>query len=177
MSELAKKLYAVLGLGKFGSNRYFLLPSSPPSLPFSPLSSSHPLISPPSHPIHPSTVHFPIAFFTTANSLNLLYGLAIYFPSLSPITPDKFNTGALTILGYFANVAGLVTSIPALLTGNAELYAMVQSRGLWVTDQETETRSLEPVVKVTLLHVCLSPSLLVDDQYGDNSSVGLTNRE
>jgi hypothetical protein len=98
-------------------------------------------------------VHFPIAFLGLANALNVLYGVAIYLPFLSPFAVDKQNLGALTVLGYFLNVFGAITSIPALLTGFAELYAMVNARGLYVTDQKTGSKTLEPVVKTTLTHV------------------------
>lgn len=100
-------------------------------------------------------MHFPIAFLGLANALNVLYGVAIYLPFLSPFAVDKQNLGAITILGYFLNVFGTITSIPALLTGFAELYAMVNARGLYVTDQKTGSKTLEPVVKTTLTHVSL----------------------
>jgi hypothetical protein len=80
-------------------------------------------------------VHFPITFLTLANALNLLYGTAIYLPFLFPFTVDKENTGTITIMGYFLNVIGIICSIPAILTGFAELDAMVNTRGLFVTNQ------------------------------------------
>lgn len=98
-------------------------------------------------------MHFPIAFLTLANALNLLYGTAIYLPFLFPFTIDKENIGSITIIGYFLNVIGIVSSIPAILTGFAELYAMVNARGLFVTNQKTGSKTLEPIVKITLMHV------------------------
>lgn len=98
-------------------------------------------------------VHFPIAFLTGANVVNLLYGVTIYFSTLSPFMNSGPTTGVLSISSYFLNVLGLITSVPALFTGFAELYAMIQSRGLFVTDQDTGEQKLEPVVKRTLIHV------------------------
>lgn len=106
-----------------------------------------------SHPIHPSTVHFPIAFLGGANVINLIYGVAIYVPAFSPFKVSNSNIGMLAIFGYFLNVIGLVTSVPALLSGFAELYAMIQGRGLFVMDKNTGEQKLEPVVKTTLIHV------------------------
>lgn len=137
-----------MGLGKFGDNRFVLA--------FQSLHGNTLWVSTNvsiSHPVHPSTVHFPIAFLTGANVMNLVYGVATYFPALSPFEVDTPNTGMLSIAGYFLNVIGLITAVPALLTGFAELYAMVQSRGLFVTDQNTGEQRLEPVVKRTLIHV------------------------
>lgn len=149
MSGFIKTIYEVVGLGKVGSNRYdFSKLHSKLNLPFNLLTSIYS-----SHPVHPSTVHFPIAFLTAANVLNLIYGTALFFPLFSPFTVDKENMGTVTILGYFLNVLGIVTSIPAVVTGFAELYAMITSRGLFVEDKETGTKVIEPVVKVTLMHV------------------------
>jgi hypothetical protein len=66
-------------------------------------------------------VHFPITFLTLANALNLLYGTAIYLPFLFPFTVGKENTDTITIMGYFLNVIGIICSIPAILTGFADV--------------------------------------------------------
>jgi len=129
MSDLIKRAFEIVGLGKVGSN---------------------------SHPIHPSTVHFPIAFLTGSNILNLLYGACLYTPALVPFAVDKENTGTIAILGYFLNLTGIVTSIPAVLTGFAELYAMIQGRGLMVYDKKLDCKVIEPVVKTTLTHATLN---------------------
>jgi len=138
MSEAFKRAYEIVGLGKVGSN---------------------------SHPVHPATVHFPIAFLTVANALNLLYGTAIYLPFLFPLAVDKQNTGALTIIGYFLNLIGIVASVPAILTGFAELYAMIGARGLYVADQETGDKKLEPVVKIALTHAGLNDVAVIGAVY------------
>lgn len=129
MSDLIKRAFEIVGLGKLGSN---------------------------SHPVHPSTVHFPIAFLTGANILNLLYGAAIYTPALVPFAIDKENLGTIALVGYAINLVGIVTSIPAVATGSAELYAMIQGRGLFVKDEKTGKQVLEPVVKTTLTHASLN---------------------
>ncbi|KAH8758085.1 hypothetical protein BGZ57DRAFT_527717 [Hyaloscypha finlandica] len=128
MSDIAKKCYEAVGLGRFGSN---------------------------SHPIHPATVHFPLAFLTLANVLNLLYGIVLYFPSNPFFSRDRENLSTLSILGYASNVLGIITSIPAVLTGGAELYAMIQGNGLYQTSEKGE-KVLVPKVKIALLHAGLN---------------------
>jgi len=128
MSDLVKKAYEVVGLGKFGSN---------------------------SHPVHPATIHFPLAFLALANILNVLYGVTAYLPTNLPFTADKENLGTLAILGYFSNILGMLTSIPALLTGFAELYAMIDANGLYQTNKNGE-KALVPKVKTTLTHAGLN---------------------
>jgi len=124
MSLNLKKVYEAVGLGNFGSN---------------------------SHPIHPATVHIPLAFLTVANILNLLYGMALFAPALFPFAADKENLGAITIMGYFLNMIGIFGSIPAIVTGFAELFAMISARGFYV-DNKMPEKSLDPIVKTTLIH-------------------------
>jgi hypothetical protein len=112
-----------------------------------------------SHPIHPATVHFPLAFLTLANILSLLYGSVLYLPSNPFFTRDEQNLGALSILGYAANLLGIVTSIPAILTGAAELYAMIQGNGLYQTDEKGQ-KKLVPKVKIALMHVRITCFLI-----------------
>jgi len=128
MSKLAKKCFEAVGLGKFGDN---------------------------SHPVHPATVHFPIAFLTLANALNMVYGSVLYLPSNPFFTRDRQNLSTLSILGYASNLLGILTSIPAVLTGGAELYAMIQGNGLYQTDKDGQ-KTLIPKVKIALTHAGLN---------------------
>jgi hypothetical protein len=111
-----------------------------------------------SHPIHPATVHFPLAFLTLTNVLNLVYGSVLYLPSNPFFTRDDHNLSSLSILGYATNLLGIVTSIPAIVTGGAELYAMIQANGLYQTCENGE-KKLVPKVKIALNHVSNSPTL------------------
>jgi uncharacterized membrane protein len=115
-----------------------------------------------SHPVHPATVHIPLAFLTVANILNLVYGISLFLPSLSPLRNDKENVATLAILGYFTNVVGIIGSIPAIITGFAELYAMISTRGLYVQDEASGKNILDPIVKITLTHVSISGVVFVD---------------
>ena len=101
-------------------------------------------------------MHFPLAFLTLANVLNLLYGIVLYFPSNPFFSRDRENLSTLSILGYASNVLGIITSIPAVLTGGAELYAMIQGNGLYQTSEKGE-KVLVPKVKIALLHVSVLP--------------------
>jgi hypothetical protein len=74
-----------------------------------------------------------------------------YYTSSSTITLIK----TLSLLSYASGALSLLTSFPALVTGGAEAYAMIQSRGL-------DFNNLDPVVKTTLTHAGLMDvSLLV----------------
>ncbi|KAE8441597.1 hypothetical protein EG329_004646 [Mollisiaceae sp. DMI_Dod_QoI] len=128
MSNLVKKCFEAVGLGKFANN---------------------------SHPIHPATVHFPLAFLTLANVLSLLYGSVLYLPNNPILTRDQSSPSALSILAYATNLLGIITSVPAILTGGAELYAMIKGNGLYQKDEKGQQK-LVPKVKVALMHAGLN---------------------
>jgi len=127
-------ILSTLGLGKFGTN---------------------------SHPIHPATVHLPIAFILTSSLFDITSLVGLHYPTaLYPLM--KFTTYSsaysnsldtiallnyLSLFSYASTVAAIITAIPAVLTGGAELYAMVQAKGLDFKN---------PVVKTTFIHAGLN---------------------
>jgi len=150
MSEIIN----VFGLGKFGSN---------------------------SHPVHPATIHIPIAFLLTASILDILAFIGQTSPGLlyplmyctthTSTFPNKLDTIALlnylSLFSYASTIAALFTSLPALTTGIAELYAMIQARGL-------DFSNLDPVVKTTLIHAGLNDVAVVGAAYNWLSRRGRT---
>jgi len=147
-------ILAAVGLGKFGSN---------------------------SHPVHPATIHMPIAFLMTASALDILSFIGLHSPTaLYPLMKLTTSTTAFTnnldtvallnylsLFSYASTIAGLITSLPALSTGVAELYAMIQSRGL-------DFKNLDPVVKVTLIHAGLNDLAIAGAAYNWLSRRGRT---
>ena len=85
--------------------------------------------------------------------------MVLYFPDNPFLSHDQQNLGTLSILGYAANVLGIITSIPAVVTGGAEFYAMVQGNGFYET-KENGQKQLIPKVKTAFIHVSVpfSPS-------------------
>ncbi|KAL3427008.1 hypothetical protein PVAG01_00517 [Phlyctema vagabunda] len=132
MPSVFSKAFRAVFLGEFGENRH-------------------------AHPVHPSTVHFPIAFLGLANVLNLVYGSSAYLSV--PLTGDERNLSALALVGYATNILGIVSSVPALLTGFAELYAMVSANGLYEADSRGQ-KSIIPKVKTTLTHAGMNDAAI-----------------
>ncbi|KAH8588502.1 hypothetical protein B0O99DRAFT_746759 [Bisporella sp. PMI_857] len=106
------------------------------------------LVQPSNSPCHDT---YPLAFFTIADILNPLCGIALVAPARSPLTPEKENTSAIIILGYFTDVIGILGSTPALTTGFAELYAMINARRLYINNDE-EKKTLDLTLKTTIIH-------------------------
>jgi len=121
-------LFNALGLGKFGKN---------------------------GHPIHPSTVHWPLAFLSTAYGLDGLTMLIrkdiISVRSIGTFIND------LPRVSFYCHILGVLTALPAAATGIAELYAMISSKGIWQkiqrkSDKETVYSGMNPTVRIGLLH-------------------------
>lgn len=94
-------------------------------------------ISTNSHPLHGGVVHWPAALLSTSFALDALElvrktdiipsGLEQYLPA-SP---------AARITSHYACAAGLLTAIPAVLTGLAELYGMYRGAAKEQGNKET----------------------------------------
>lgn len=64
----------------------------------------------------------------------------------------------LSLFSYFCTLAALITSVPALVTGGAEAYAIIASRGL-------DFKNLDPTVRTTLIHAGLNDVALLGAVY------------
>jgi len=117
-----------------------------------------------SHPTHPATVHFPIAFLTLASSLDIVYALATS-PATADLVGNTFKIapllGDLTRFSHFLNLLGLITAIPAVATGGMELLAMIKGQDLANKLQKSENKAatvqkMHPKMKIAFLHAGLN---------------------
>lgn len=129
----------------------------------SPIDEAH------SHPVHPATVHLPIAFILTSSVLDMVSAVGLRSPALlyplmklttSSAFPNRLDEIALlnylSLFSYASTVAAIFTSLPALATGVAELYAMIKAKGLDLNN---------PIVKTTLIHAGLNDVALLGAFY------------
>jgi len=142
MAHLLKRGYEILALGKYNQS------DSP----------------------KPATMNTALVFLGSANLLNILYGLALYLPSLSPLRPDVANTGTLAIIGYYLNIAGILASLPATAIGASELAALIKEKGLYVKTKANQ--EFQPAVKVAAIHAGLHDFLVVGAIYNWLMEVG-----
>ena len=89
-----------------------------------------------SHPKHPATVHFPIAFTFLTGVLDALY-LASVTPATAGAVATAFKTLDIAIptsffptLSYYSTILTLLTAIPAVLTGALELQPVLKRDSL-----------------------------------------------
>jgi uncharacterized membrane protein len=118
-----------------------------------------------SHPVHPATVHLPLAFMLTASALDLLTYFSLRSPSLltplaklatflsssssstSPTTIDALTLlSTLSLLSYASTLASLLTSLPTLSSGLAEGYAMISAQGLDLSNSKVRTMALHALL-------------------------------
>jgi uncharacterized membrane protein len=111
-----------------------------------------------SRPIHPATVHFPLTFLVTSGTLDVFTFLCRRFPSifLPPLTylfvsPNSLSDGArlgdISTFSYVSTILALVTSIPAIISGATEAWAIFSTKGLDFNN---------PVVKTVVIHAGLN---------------------
>lgn len=64
-------------------------------------------------------------------------------------------------MSYYALCAGLLTSIPAVMSGGAQAFKMIQSQGLYEQDKKT----IKPKVKITLAHAAINDVVIAVSAY------------
>ncbi|EON67570.1 hypothetical protein W97_06938 [Coniosporium apollinis CBS 100218] len=142
------KLWQAAGLGKFDDN---------------------------SHPIHPATVHYPIAFLSLHYALDVLYG-SLTHPSIASYIPSSIAAqftpyiADIAKASHFSNALGILSALPSAATGGAELYAMIQSNGLWeVIKRESDGKvvygGMNPKVRHGIFHALMNDVVLVASLY------------
>jgi uncharacterized membrane protein len=141
-----------IGLGKFGSN---------------------------GHPIHPSTVHWPIAFLSVAWVLDLACTLTGESHSTFASLGLGSRSNELARMAYYCHALGVLTAIPATITGAVELYAMISSKGLWQrihkkSDGSNIYSGLNPTVRIGLIHAALNDIAVFASVHAVWSNWGVT---
>lgn len=122
------------------------------------------LTPPSSHPLHPATVHFPIAFLTVSYALDVAYGLST-FPQTANYARQVYDLaphlGDIARFSFGTTTLGFATAIPAVVTGVVELYGMVKRQDVINKLQKSKdiadtSRRLHPKIKIGIAHAWLN---------------------
>ena len=126
-----------------------------------------PLHSP---PIHPALVHFPIAFNTLAWGLDILYLLTTV-----ALRPDFLTTrfaapqtlADIARLSYFLLCAGLIATVPAIMSGNIQLVGMISKNGgPWAKDEDGVAQNyMVPKIKRAITHALVNDVVFLVNLY------------
>jgi len=121
------------------------------------------------HPIHPALVHFPIAFSLLSWGLDILYYVTI---TLKPgFLTSRFGAPTtvldITRLSYFLLCAGLITTVPAIMSGNIQLVGMIKKNGgPWEKDATGKAKdTMVPRIKATITHAIINDLVFVVGLY------------
>ncbi|TID16430.1 hypothetical protein E2P81_ATG11857 [Venturia nashicola] len=126
-----------------------------------------------SHPVHPATVHFPIAFLSLAYALDILYGLSTH-PSSAKIVASIYDTapflGDMARSSYYLSLLGVITGIPAILSGGQQLMGMLKKQDMANKLQKSQNKSatvqkMHPKLKIAFLHAALNDVAIVGTGY------------
>lgn len=122
------------------------------------------------HPIHPALVHFPIAFNTLAWGLDILYALTTTWVQPEFLT-SRFSSPATILdisrLSYFLLCAGLITTVPTIMSGNIQLVGMIKKNGgPWEKDASGKAKdTMVPRIKATITHAVINDLVFVINLY------------
>ncbi|KIW66697.1 hypothetical protein PV04_06004 [Phialophora macrospora] len=120
-------------------------------------------------PAHPGLVHFPIAFNTLAWGLDILYFVTTTFKP--EFLTSRFGAAAtlldITRVSYFLLCAGLVTTVPAIMSGNIQLVGMIKKNGgPWEKGADGKAKStMVPRIKATITHAIINDLVFVANLY------------
>lgn len=121
-------------------------------------------------PVHPAIVHFPIAFNILAWSLDILYALTTTYVKPEFLT-SRFGDASTLIdisrLGFFLLCAGLVTTVPAIMSGNIQLVGMIKKNGgPWEKDSTGKQKNtMVPRIKVAITHALVNDVIFLINLY------------
>jgi len=118
------------------------------------------------HPLHPGLVHMPIAFLFSAQALDVVYGLATnartatFAASIYNVKPYLSD---ITRSSHLLLSIGLITAIPAILSGAYELIQLLQRQAVadklahadTAKEKKTVVSKTHPKVKMAFLHAAV----------------------
>ena len=86
-------------------------------------------------PVHPATVHFPIAFLSLGYGLDILHSLGGNLPNAIANALPPAND--LSRAAYYLLSLGLITSIPAVMSGGQQAVQLFSKQGMYEADGKT----------------------------------------
>ena len=106
-------------------------------------------------------MHFPIAFLSLSWGLDILYALTTQVVKPSYLTTRFAHPATLldiTRLGHFMLCAGLIMTVPTIMSGNVQLIGMIKKNGgPWAKDSEgKQTNTMVPKIKATISHALIN---------------------
>lgn len=115
-------------------------------------------------------MHFPIAFNILSWGLDILYALTSIWVRPAFLT-SRFGSPSTLLdisrLSYFLLCAGLITTVPAIMSGNIQLVGMIKKNGgPWEKDATGKQKNtMVPRIKATITHAIINDIVFVVNLY------------
>ncbi|KXS96432.1 hypothetical protein AC578_3215 [Pseudocercospora eumusae] len=109
-------------------------------------------------PVHPATVHFPISFLFLGYALDTLNHVRSSLPN--GVSSNLASPNDMTRASYYLLSLGLITAIPAVVTGGRELMVMLNKQGMKDADG-----TVKPKVKAAFAHAVFNDVVLALSTY------------
>ncbi|RMZ92158.1 hypothetical protein DV736_g639, partial [Chaetothyriales sp. CBS 134916] len=121
-------------------------------------------------PPHAALIHFPIAFNILAWGLDILYALTTTYVRPTFLTSRFDNPETLldiTRLSYFLLSAGLITTVPAIMSGMQQLSGLIgKNGGPWEKDAAGKPKStIVPRIKFAIGHAFINDAIFLANLY------------
>lgn len=81
----------------------------------------------------------------------------------STLSSNLLSAAEMSKASYYLLSLGLITSIPAVVTGGREAIVMIAKQGMWDSDGKTTT--MKPKVKATIAHAVMNDVMLAVSTY------------
>ena len=106
-------------------------------------------------------MHWPIAFLSLAYGLDALYGATTYLNTTVVYTTLGLTLSDLTRASHYLLSLGILTAVPAVMSGGQQLVKILQNGGLYEADKKT----MRAKVKVAFAHAALNDLVVVASIY------------
>ncbi|KAJ9629914.1 hypothetical protein H2203_002299 [Taxawa tesnikishii (nom. ined.)] len=106
-------------------------------------------------PFRNSNRPFPLTFLSAAYTCDTVYGVALRYGFLGKYLAD------ISRFGYFSHVLGVLTALPSMTSGTAELWELYKTGGINRKDKEqtnpkTANEVIDSSVKIGVAHGALN---------------------
>lgn len=126
--------------------------------------------------MHAAAVHFPITFIASAQILDVIYGLSTFkqtAPFVAKIYDVKPYHSDITRLSQLFLTIGILSAIPAILTGVYELFGLLSRQAVADKLAHAESKKekkevmkkLSPKIKIAFLHALVMDLVVAANAY------------
>jgi uncharacterized membrane protein len=118
-------------------------------------------------------VHYPFSFLSLSYILDITYGAATH-PSTSKLVASIYDVtpylSEITRFSHYLNILGLLTAVPAVLTGGQQLMIMIEKQDLAAKFEKSQNKTataqkMHPKMKLGFAHAMMSDACVAGSVY------------